>query len=210
MGYYFLVTGIVCVWNCLASLAKYLLPRTYKSTPSIRLPIIHNKLRLATLVLLIPSVFPSLYYFISKSRSALLTDVLALSVAHSAISTLKLDSLQTGCVLLGGLFFYDVWWVFGTSVMVTVATSLDIPVKLLFPRSLLSLLSLVPPPEKSPNMLLGLGDVVIPGTLVALAHRLDMHLRRRKQDAEKNNVKRERKQGGSYLRATLIGYFVGL
>ncbi|KAG9081600.1 hypothetical protein FS749_007547, partial [Ceratobasidium sp. UAMH 11750] len=108
MGYYFLVTGVVCVWNCLASLAKHLFPRTYKSTPSIRLPLLHNKLRLATLVLLIPSVFPSLYYFISKSRSALLTDVLALSVAHSAISTLKLDTLQTGCVLLGGLFFYDI------------------------------------------------------------------------------------------------------
>ncbi|KAG9074424.1 hypothetical protein FRC06_010705, partial [Ceratobasidium sp. 370] len=108
MGYYFLVTGIASVWNCLTSLAKYLFPRAYKSTPRIRLPLVPTKLRLPTLVLLVPSAFPSLYYFLSKSRSALLTDVLALSVAHSALSTLKLDSLQTGCVLLGGLFFYDV------------------------------------------------------------------------------------------------------
>ena len=48
-------------------------------------------------------------------------------------------------------------------------------------------------------MLLGLGDVVIPGTLVALAYRLDMHQRK------------ERKVGGaSYFRATLVGYAVGL
>ncbi|KAG8744458.1 hypothetical protein FRC10_010128 [Ceratobasidium sp. 414] len=211
MGYYFLVAGVASVWNCLASLAKYLFPRAYKSTPLIPLPLVGIKLRLPTLVLLLPSALPSLYYFVTKSKSALLTDILALSVAHSALSTLKLDSLQTGCVLLGGLFFYDVWWVFGTSVMTTVATSLDIPVKLLFPRSILSLLSLVPAPEKNQNMLLGLGDVVIPGTLVALAHRLDMHLRRKKQQGnEKDNVKGKRKAGSSYLRATLIGYFVGL
>jgi minor histocompatibility antigen H13 len=83
--------------------------------------------------------------------------------------------------------------------MVTVATSLDMPIKLLWPRSILSLapLSLLPAPSK-PNMLLGLGDVVIPGTLVALAYRLDMHM------------KQKGKGGGEYLKATIVGYFVGL
>lgn len=28
------------------------------------------------------------------------------------------ESLQVGCILLGGLFFYDIFWVFGTDVMV--------------------------------------------------------------------------------------------
>lgn len=87
--------------------------------------------------------------------------------------------------------------------MVKVATTLDVPIKLLWPRSILSFLSLIPPsqPGKSPNMLLGLGDVVIPGTLVALAYRLDMHQRK----------ERKGKVGGaSYFRATLVGYAVGL
>lgn len=30
---------------------------------------------------------------------------------------LKLDSFKTGSILLSGLFFYDIWWVFGTNVV---------------------------------------------------------------------------------------------
>ena len=45
------------------------------------------------------------------------------------------DCRVTGALLLSGLFFYDVFWVFGTPVMVTVAKSLDAPIKLVFPRA---------------------------------------------------------------------------
>ena len=37
------------------------------------------------------------------------------------VQLLSLPNYKTGCMLLGGLFFYDVFWVFGTDVMVTVA-----------------------------------------------------------------------------------------
>lgn len=37
---------------------------------------------------------------------------------------------------LPGLFFYDIFWVFFTPVMVAVAKSFDAPIKLLFPREL--------------------------------------------------------------------------
>ncbi len=43
-------------------------------------------------------------------------------------------SCCAGALLLTGLFFYDIFWVFGTPVMVSVAKSLDAPIKLLFPR----------------------------------------------------------------------------
>ena len=36
--------------------------------------------------------------------------------------------------LKGGLFFYDIFWVFGTDVMVTVAKSFEAPIKLVFPQ----------------------------------------------------------------------------
>lgn len=46
-----------------------------------------------------------------------------------------------GVVLLSLLFFYDIFWVFispaftgGTSVMVAVATSLEVPIKLYMPH----------------------------------------------------------------------------
>lgn len=56
--------------------------------------------------------------------------------------------------------------------MVTVAMSLDVPIKLLFPR---------PPaadqnPDKLALSMLGLGDVVLPGLLIGLALRFDLFL----------------------------------
>jgi minor histocompatibility antigen H13 len=44
--------------------------------------------------------------------------------------------MQIGAILLTGLFFYDIFWVFGTPVMVAVAKNIDAPIKLLFPRPL--------------------------------------------------------------------------
>eukprot|EP00887_Chlorella_sp_A99_P006988 scaffold2.g6988.t1 len=67
-----------------------------------------------------------------------------------------------------GLFFYDVFWVFGTPVMVSVAKNLDAPIKLLFPRW-----SEAAAGGKAPFSMLGLGDIVIPGIFVALVLRYD-------------------------------------
>jgi minor histocompatibility antigen H13 len=78
---------------------------------------------------------------------------------------MQIDSFATGMILLAGLFFYDIFWVFGTDVMVTVATSFDAPIKLLFPRDIFA--------EKYAFALLGLGDIVIPGIFVALCLRYD-------------------------------------
>jgi len=39
----------------------------------------------------------------------ILSNVVALAFAYNAISLLYLDSFATGFILLGGLFFYDVW-----------------------------------------------------------------------------------------------------
>jgi len=64
---------------------------------------------------MIPS---ALYIFkYGPNKPILLTNVLALSFGHGAMSMLKLDSFKTGIILLSGLFFYDIWWVFGTDVV---------------------------------------------------------------------------------------------
>merc|ERR1711942_388715 len=79
------------------------------------------------------------------------------------------NNVVTGCILLGGLFFYDIFWVFGTDVMVTVAKSFEAPIKLVFPQDLL---------ENGLNAtnfaMLGLGDIVIPGIFIALLLRYDI------------------------------------
>ena len=70
--------------------------------------------------------------------------------------------------MLSGLFVYDVFWVFGTEVMVSVAKGLNAPIKILFPKALGTLSG-----EKIPMSMLGLGDIVIPGIFVALMLRFD-------------------------------------
>jgi minor histocompatibility antigen H13 len=64
------------------------------------------------------AIMPSFLYAITAPpKSALLTDILALSFSFNALDLIKLDSFATGCIVLSGLFFYDIWWVFGTEVV---------------------------------------------------------------------------------------------
>ena len=81
------------------------------------------------------AVVPSFLYAASdSSKSALLTDILAVSFSFNAISLVQLDSFLTGSVVLGGLFVYDVWWVFGTEVVSASACTANVSLRLGFPR----------------------------------------------------------------------------
>ena len=72
-----------------------------------------------SLVLLPVAMIPSAIYSLStgKRRSVLMTNILSLTFAHNTMSLLKLDSFQTGTIMLSCLFLYDIWWVFGTEVV---------------------------------------------------------------------------------------------
>nr|OQO21455.1 hypothetical protein B0A51_11875 [Rachicladosporium sp. CCFEE 5018] len=103
-----------------------------------------------------------------------LTNLQGFAVSYSAMQLMSPTTFATGSLILGGLFFYDIWAVFFTPLMVTVAKNLDQPIKLLFPR---------PDeagkdgadPVKSYSML-GLGDIVLPGLVIGLALRFDLHM----------------------------------
>lgn len=95
-------------------------------------------------------------------------NIFGMAFAINGVELLHLNSVTTGCILLGGLFFYDVFWVFGTDVMVTVAKSFEAPIKLVFPQDFLEAGFL----GKNFAML-GLGDIVIPGIFIALLLRFD-------------------------------------
>lgn len=76
------------------------------------------------------------WYWQTKHWAA--NNVLGLAFSLQGIEHLSLGAVQHGVILLCGLFFYDVFWVFFTPVMVTVAKSFDAPIKLLFPKNLLA------------------------------------------------------------------------
>lgn len=103
------------------------------------------------------------------SKHWIVGNILGGSVAVQGVRTIKLDSFKTGFIMLAGLFFYDIYFVFGTDVMVTVATKLDIPVKLEVPRPVLEGSSLA-----RATAMLGLGDIVVPALFLSLCLRFDL------------------------------------
>lgn len=111
------------------------------------------------------------WYILKKHWIA--NNLFGLAFALNGVELLHLNNVSTGCILLGGLFVYDVFWVFGTNVMVTVAKSFEAPIKLVFPQDLL---------ERglgaSNFAMLGLGDIVIPGIFIALLLRFDVSLKK--------------------------------
>merc|ERR1711928_229454 len=56
------------------------------------------------------------WYLLKKHWIA--NNLLGFAFAVNGIELLHLNNVVTGCILLGGLFFYDIFWVFGTNVMV--------------------------------------------------------------------------------------------
>lgn len=99
-----------------------------------------------------------------------INNILGVSFCIQAIEKVSIGSYYIGTILLSGLFFYDIFWVFATEVMVSVAKNLDGPIKLLFPRKFKDINI---PDSKNEFSLLGLGDIVIPGFFIALLLRFD-------------------------------------
>ncbi|KAH8119344.1 signal peptide peptidase-domain-containing protein [Phellopilus nigrolimitatus] len=205
LGWYFTIAGVGSVWKCSVSVTKTMLgPDCWKSYNKWKLLLLNGSsefisfsLRTPSLALFIPSTLPSILYtfFPGPKKSALLTDILALSFSHNALSIMKLDTFKTGIILLSGLFLYDIWWVFGTEVMVKVATSLDVPIKILWPKSYIF------STQKGFTML-GLGDIVIPGMFVSTALRFDFN-----KSAHKNPKQAFAKP---YFTAAVSAYGLGL
>ncbi|BHF77543.1 Minor histocompatibility antigen H13 [Sparganum proliferum] len=157
----------------------------------------------ASIALLVPSCFPNLKYSLTLKESSpeseqtssecfsfdferkdafpliislahwISNNIIGVAIAITAIEYLHLDKVINGCILLSGLFFYDIFWVFATDVMVSVAKSFEAPIKVVFPRDILTGGFF----SKELSML-GLGDIVIPGIFLALLLRFDCRLNR--------------------------------
>mmetsp|Transcript_17461 Transcript_17461/g.38013 ORF Transcript_17461/g.38013 Transcript_17461/m.38013 type:complete len:386 (-) Transcript_17461:405-1562(-) len=127
------------------------------------------------------------WYF--KQKHWIANNVLGLAFSIQGIEFLSVGSVKIGAILLSGLFLYDIFWVFCTPVMVSVAKSFDAPIKLLFPRAM----DLVN--AERPFSMLGLGDIVVPGIFVAILLRFD------NQRANK---------GKAYFYYGMVGYVLGL
>jgi minor histocompatibility antigen H13 len=141
-------------------------------------------------------------YFLFKNWT--LNNILGIAFSIFGIENLMLGQFKVGFILLGLLFFYDIFWVFGTPVMVTVAKNLDGPIKLMFPKNLESITNGVSPTDFN---MIGLGDIVIPGVFVALMLRFDMNNFFR---ANKNTQMQFSATNNKFFLATMFGYAFGI
>lgn len=110
----------------------------------------------------------TLYYnFVEKTWW--LTNLMGFAFSYTALQLISPTTFDTGSLILAALFVYDVVMVFYTPMMVTVAKNLDVPIKLLIPRD-------ADKDGVAQFSMLGLGDVVLPGMMIALALRFDLYL----------------------------------
>ena len=124
-------------------------------------------------------------YFIRKNW--ILNNILGMAFSIFGIENLMLGEYKVGLILLSLLFFYDIFWVFYTPVMISVAKNIEGPVKLMFPKLQADIEKMrkekgvdneyagkaYDPREYN---MIGLGDIVIPGVYVALMLRFDIYL----------------------------------
>ena len=197
---YFLVIGEISLTATLEPLGALVSPSFLakkKIDWTIKIPFVEEPLEIKLEGSEITSALISLVIvgFYVKTKHWMINNLFGFSFSVQAIQLLSLGSVLTGCILLGGLFFYDIFWVFATDVMVTVAKSFDAPIKLVFPKDVFA--------ETLEFSMLGLGDIVIPGIFIALLLRFDAH---------RQGIKNPSKQlfAKSYFHAAFIAYIIGL
>lgn len=142
----------------------------------------------------ISSIPVALYY---ATKHWALNNIFGILFSIFAFRNINLSSFKVGFILLWLLFFYDIFWVYGTDVMVSVAKNLDIPIKLLFPY-----LDAEGVEKKS---MLGLGDIVIPGIFTALCLKFDIDT-----NLKKSKPKKVSDFKLPYFNTCMIGYIVGI
>ena len=112
-----------------------------------------------------------MFYFIT--RSWLLNDLICFCLAFTTLSFIILKSFMLCFICLFLFFLYDTFWVFYSekifkeNVMVVAATSIQIPIKIEFPILFSN------NPIKN-CMLLGLGDILLPGVVIKYCRRFDL------------------------------------
>lgn len=149
---------------------------------------------IASIICVIIVSIPVILYCITKYWA--LNNVFGILFSIMALRNIDLSSFKVGFMLLWFLFFYDIFWVYGTDVMVTVAKNLDIPIKLLFPY--------LNDEGVEKYSMLGLGDIVIPGIFVALCLKYDI------DKSTKNKVKKVEDFKIPYFTTSFIGYITGI
>ncbi|KAF9927272.1 hypothetical protein FBU30_003348 [Linnemannia zychae] len=159
------------------------------------------KFTLIHLVMLIASVMLAGYYAITKNWIA--SNIVAFSLAMSAIEIFSLESFNAGIILLSGFCIADAYWRYKSpEILNAVLIHIDIPNKITIPRLLFGW----PFGEVLNFSSLGLGEIIAPGVFVALCLRYDQYRAGIKNPSLGHSIGFRR----PYFTACLTAYVLGL
>ncbi|KAL0214012.1 hypothetical protein P9112_006196 [Eukaryota sp. TZLM1-RC] len=173
---YFLIISCIALSSEMvritSKLLSHRLPRLFSSRQVvIKFLFIHEEFPFswALVIGLVPASV--LGYFYITTKHWMLNNLFSFLFCIVASRQLTVGSFKTGFTLLTGLFLYDIFFVFKTPIMISVATNLDLPIKLTFPRYPLSYFSGVEGADRF--SLLGNGDILVPALYLRLLSRFE-------------------------------------
>ncbi|KAM9349085.1 signal peptide peptidase-like 2 [Symphorus nematophorus] len=183
----FCVASSVGLHSCLWPFVRRL-PFCKCRVPENNLPYLHKRPQIRMLLLSALCIGVSITWMVFRNEDQwawVLQDALGIAFCLYMLKTVRLPTFKACTLLLSVLFVYDVFFVFitpfltnsGESIMVEVAagpsdsaTHEKLPMVLKVPRLNSSPLALC----DRPFSLLGFGDILVPGLLVAYCHRFDI------------------------------------
>lgn len=189
---YLLLIGVYCVkhYIYLQLKSRKILEHPWKFSKQISIPYIMPtpellELNIQDLVAFILAAPIGIGYFFTKNW--ILCNIMGIALSIHALENMPISSFKIAFGLLAALLVYDVFFVFGTDVMLTVAKNIDGPIKLLFPKA------------TGGYSMIGLGDIIMPGILITMTLRYDVY-----------RIKKNEKKGTIYFYFGLAGYLIGI
>ena len=139
-----------------------------------------DSLKIKFIISVVVTLWLVLYWYFTKSWVA--SNVIGCLGVMVILKMVRLNKLMPGLLLLSALFLYDIFWVFlspyifrGESVMIVVATNVDLPAKLVCPQYDLSTIFSGGNAFLSWS-LIGLGDLAVPGFYLSYISRFGEHM----------------------------------
>ncbi|XP_077332397.1 signal peptide peptidase-like 2B isoform X1 [Lithobates pipiens] len=185
----FCLAASIGLYSCLFPFVRRI-PYGKCRIPDNNLPYFHNRPPVWKLLLASFCIAVSVLWGVYRNEDQwawILQDILGIAFCLYMLKTIRLPTFKSCTLLLFVLFIYDVFFVFitpfltksGESIMVEVAagpsdssTQEKLPMVLKVPRLNSSPLALC----DRPFSLLGFGDILVPGLLVAYCHRFDIQI----------------------------------
>ncbi|CAH1789841.1 unnamed protein product [Owenia fusiformis] len=193
----YLIIGVFCLATSISTYSCFQpivarIPCIQCRIPENNIPLLKERPKVSNLFLGLCCIGLSVWWGIERKASYawILQNFLGVAFCTNMMKTIRMPNLMGCTILLGLLFFYDIFFVFitplftkhGESIMVDVATGAggtsgeQLPMVLKVPKfsdAALNVCSL-------PYSLLGFGDILVPGLLVSYCHGFDLKVQSKK------------------------------